>query len=435
MSDEPKLRVCVGDAGRRLPGWLSAHWRDDADVPFRPEDDFPFEDRAVDVIACGDFVAGLPRETVVRFLLECRRVLTPGGVLSLPAPGTQRKVRTSITGVTDIPHIAALVGLEAAGVMPVANDCRAALAELHAPNERAIMLEFTKRDRGVDGDPWVSIVIPAYNPRFYAACLDSALAQTYDNIEIVVCDDSAGTEIETMTATRSSLRRVRYLRNAVRLRPRGNFTRCFENARGEFVKFLCDDDLLAPECVASLLDTFRRAPDTVLATSHRQRIDEYGARLPNRPETWPIVAEDTTIAGYTLANAMLAVGLNTVGEPSTTLFRKADLLDQAPDYFRFNGAHGHGIIDMVTWSALLLKGNAVYLRKSLSSFRIHATQRQRDPANAQRNGESIRGLQAAWFDLKLIEKVPPHLLLVKPFPPNGDVDWRLQPILAAYRGS
>jgi len=44
-------------------------------------------------------------------------------------------------------------------------------------------------------------------------------------------------------------------------------------------------------------------------------------------------------------------------------------------------------------------------------------------------------LQAAWFDLKLIEKVPPHLLLVKPFPPNGDVDWRLQPILAVYRGS
>ena len=149
---------------------------------------------------------------------------------------------------------------------------------------------------------------------------------------------------------------------------RGNFTKCFESARGEFVKFLCDDDLLAPTCVASLLDAFRRAPDITLATSRRRRIDENGNRLDDQPATLPIVAANTTIAGYTLANAMLMAGLNTVGEPTTVLFRKADLLDQAPDYFRFNGAHGHGIIDMVMWSALLLKGDAVYLTESLSAF-------------------------------------------------------------------
>jgi hypothetical protein len=125
-------------------------------------------------------------------------------------------------------------------------------------------------------------------------------------------------------------------------------------------------------------------------------------------------------------------GLNTVGEPTTVLFRKADLLDQAPDYYRFNGAHGHGIVDMVTWSALLLKGDAVYLTESLSAFRIHAAQRQHDPASTQRNIASIRGLQAAWLELKLFEKVPPHLMLVKPFPPHADSDWRLQPVLSPH---
>src|SRR5262249_44919843 len=151
---------------------------------------------------------------------------------------------------------------------------------------------------------------------------------------------------------------IRYERNKTRLGPRGNFTRCFERAGGEFVKFLCDDDLLAPTCVASLLDAFRRAPDVTLAISARMRIDVSGLPLDDQPATVPIVAEDMLIAGHSLANAMLTAGLNFVGEPSTALFRKAELSDQAPEYFRFQGEAGHGVIDMVTWAALLLKGDA-----------------------------------------------------------------------------
>ena len=432
MSGAPGFFVCVGDFERRMPGWLSMHGRDDADVPFQPGDDFPFEDRGVDVMACGAFVAALPRETRIRFLLECRRVLKPGGLLSLRAASPVGNADAASRCLADIAHAAALTGLETANVAPVSDVCRDALEELPARDERAITLEYTKRDRCVGRDPLVSIVIPAYSSRFFTACLDSALAQTYANLEIVVCDDSEGVEIEALTRARADRRDVRYLRNAVRLRGRGNFTKCFESARGEFVKFLCDDDLLAPTCVASLLDAFRRAPDITLATSHRRRIDENGNDLDDQPATRPIVAVNTTIAGYTLANAMLMAGLNMVGEPTTVLFRKADLLDQAPDYFRFNGAHGLGIIDMVMWSALLMKGDAVYLTESLSAFRIHAAQRQHDPAMAQRNIASIRGLQAAWLELKLFEKVPPHLILAKPFPPPADSDWRLQPVLSPF---
>ena len=425
MSGAPGLFVCAGRVERQVPGWLSMHGRDDADVPFRPGDDLPFEDRAVDVMACGDFVAALPRGTCIRFLLECRRVLKPGGVLSLSVASAG----AASSGMADA---AALTGLEPASVAPVSEACRQALAELRVPDERTIAVEYTKRDRGVSGDPLVSIVIPAYSPRFFTACLDSALAQTHANLEIVVCDDSEGSEIEAATRACANRRDVRYVRNAVRLRGRGNYTKCFESARGEFVKFLCDDDLLAPTCVASLLDAFRRAPDITLATSRRLRIDENGSRLADQPATLPIVATDTTIAGYTLANVMLMAGLNTIGEPSTVLFRKADLLDQAPEYFRFDGVRGLGIIDMVTWAALLMKGDAVYLTESLSAFRFHAAQRQHDPAMAERNIASIRELQAVWLALELFERVPPHLILAKPFPPPADSDWRLQPVLSPY---
>jgi SAM-dependent methyltransferase len=432
VSSGPGLFVCVGDFDRRAPGWLSMHGGDDADVPFRPGDDLPFEDRGVDVMACGDFVSALPLGTRVRFLLECRRALKPGGLLSLRVANAVGDADVMSSCITDLQQAAALTGLDTADVADVSDACRVALSTLRAPDGRAITLNYTKRDRGVVGEPLVSIVIPAYSLRFFAECLDSALAQTYANIEIVVCDDSGGSEIETATRVRANRRDIRYLRNPVRLGPRDNFIRCFESARGEFVKFLCDDDLLAPNCVSSLLDAFRRAPDITLATSSRRRIDEKGDQLEDQPATLPIVAADTTIAGYTLANAMLMAGLNTVGEPSTALFRKADLLDQAPNYFRFRDAYGRGVIDMVMWSALLMKGDAVYLTESLSAFRFHAAQRQHDPAMAQRTIASIRGLQAAWIELGIFESVPPHLMLTKPFPPPADSDWRLQPVLSPY---
>ena len=402
MTEQPALRVHIDGDGAAVAraGYLSMGAHAAADVPYRPGEDFPFEDRAVDGIICGGFIHALARAARVRLLLECRRSLKPGGRLEVARDptGTAREHQLA--------RDAALVGLDA--VAPLA---------------------FAKRDRILSADALVSIVIPAYNPRFFPAALDSALAQSYGHVEIVVCDDSPGPEIEQVARASAPRFPIRYERNATRLGPRGNFTRCFERASGEFVKFLCDDDLLAPGCVASLLDAFGQAPDVTLATSARLRIDESGLPIDDQPATVPIVAADSLIAGYSLANAMLTAGLNFVGEPSTALFRKGELADRAPEYFRFEGEAGHGVIDMVTWTALLLKGDAVYLRERLSSFRIHPGQRQHDPAKAQRNADSIRGLQAAWLRLGLHERLRSDALVIKPFPPQEAVDWREEPML------
>jgi glycosyltransferase involved in cell wall biosynthesis len=286
----------------------------------------------------------------------------------------------------------------------------------------------SKRHRQGQGDPRVSVAIPAYNPGYFATSLDSAIAQTYENLEICVCDDSPGDAIEAIVRDRQRRRAIRYERNERRLGTRANFIRCFERASGEFVKFLCDDDRLAPECVARLVEAFRAAPDVVLATSWRRRIDASGAELPPLPATQPIAPRSSVIAGYTLANAMLMSGLNTVGEPSTALFRKADFAGDGPEYFHFRGRPGHGVIDMVMWSSLLLRGDAVYLREGLSSFRTHAGQRQNDPQTRRRSIDSIRELQAAWLELGVHERQPPHLFLARPYPPD-DADWQPQPVL------
>jgi len=438
MTLDGRLALAVGLAGRADARLLSVGWDDDADVPLASGEDLPFEDGAAATLQADGSTADLALGPLVHLLLECRRVLCPGGLLRV-GPARDHAAASRLH------EQAALVGLEP-GPAPehggAADDGTTAHGTTASSGRGSVRRSgdlrastFTKRDRRVVGMPLVSIAIPAYNPRYFPIALDSALAQTYRNVEIVVCDDSADGAVEAAVAARTSDVPIRYLRNPGRLRPRGNFTRCLEESRGEFLKFLCDDDVLAPTCVERLLGAFRAAPDVSLATSRRALIDSNGRALAPLPATWPIVTEDTLIVGTTLANAVLMAGLNTIGEPSTALFRRADLANGAPDYFAFRGCAGHGIIDLVMWAGLLMKGNAVYLHDAQSGFRFHAGQRQHDPARRERNVASIRELQAAWLALGIHERQSPDELLAKRFPPDGD-DWQPRPVhgLSVRRG-
>lgn len=409
MTESPGLRVLVDGPGQSAPGFLRLGDDPGADASLRAGDDLPFTDRAVDAIVCGAPIAEASPSLRVPFLLECRRVLRPGGRLRL---------RASEGSTGEWRRLFRLVGFD---------DVAAAQPESPAAIDGRALLDAAKRDRRMRDEPLVSILIPAFNPRFFAASLDSAIGQSWRNLEIVIGDDSPGPEIEAIVHARRGVAiPIRYERNPVRLQSRGNSIRLFERAQGDFIKFLNDDDALDPRCVSTLLAAFRSDPDVTLATSCRTRIDEAGRTLPDQPATMPILPDTRVVAGHSLANTMIGAGLNVVGEPTTVLFRKDDLADQAPRYFRFDDIEGPGIIDMVTWAALLLRGDAVCFRERLSSFRIHAAQSQRAPGYGDRAVDSIRRLQAAWLPLGVYDSLPPDLLLTKSYPPPDDEEWGLE---------
>jgi glycosyltransferase involved in cell wall biosynthesis len=223
--------------------------------------------------------------------------------------------------------------------------------------------------------PRVSILIPAYNERFFADALESALCQDFASFEVVVCDDSPGEAIEREVRAAEDPR-VRYVRNRERLGFEGNFTECLRQAQGELVKFLNDDDRLARECVARLSAAFDAHAHLRLATSRRQIIDAEGKAMRDIAATQPIAYVPCVTPARELGNLVLMNGVNFIGEPSTVMFRRADVALDAP-IFTWGGKSYRCLADLALWLRLLVKGTAYYDPAPLSQYRVHPGQEQR----------------------------------------------------------
>jgi len=224
--------------------------------------------------------------------------------------------------------------------------------------------------------PRVSILIPAYNERFFGDAFESAIAQEHDSFEVVVCDDSPGRSIANHVEAVHD-ERVRYVKNDSRLGFEGNFTKCLSEARGELVKFLNDDDRLRPQCIARLAEAFDRDAAVKLATSRRQVIDEMGESRPDMAPTTPISHANCTIEGAELGNLVLVNSLNLIGEPSTVMFRRADVSVEPGGIFTWAGKSYRCLADLSLWLRLLSRGRAYYHASTLSEYRVHREQEQR----------------------------------------------------------
>ena len=217
----------------------------------------------------------------------------------------------------------------------------------------------------------ISICIPTYNrAATLAKAIASAQAQTYRDTEIVVVDNhsSDGTEAMVREAAGAD-RRIRLLRHAENLGMARNFSACIAEARGEYVKFLCDDDWLEPDCAARLLEALSR-PGVALSACARRMVDDnlkpvrvVGTR--RRP---------ALIDGETMTRELFVRG-NTIGEPTAVLFRRREAARG------FDARYEHAL-DVEMWCHLLRGGGLAYVAEPLCSVRLHSAQATRGNIHA-----------------------------------------------------
>lgn len=125
--------------------------------------------------------------------------------------------------------------------------------------------------------PLVSIVIPVYNGANYMReAIDSALAQTYDNCEVLVINDGSNDNGETDRIARSYGDKIRYFAKA-----NGGVATALnlgiKEMRGEYFSWLSHDDVYLPEKVEVQVNALACCADKVtLVYSNHRYIDEHG---------------------------------------------------------------------------------------------------------------------------------------------------------------
>ena len=225
--------------------------------------------------------------------------------------------------------------------------------------------------------PLVSILVPTHErPEFFKLALESALAQTYRHIEIIVSDNSADDRTEEMMKAYAEDARIHYTHDAS-LSTRQNWLKPLERMRGEYFAYLFDDDLYAPEKIERMADALSMEDGIAFVTSHRCAIDETGSVIAD-PAIDPLPVEETSrIPGELAIYALLEKQANFIGEFTTVLLPRSaretvrEILTQEPATV---------LPDVECWLRLLEKGDLLYLVDTLSFFRKHDGQAGAGPA-------------------------------------------------------
>jgi glycosyltransferase involved in cell wall biosynthesis len=214
----------------------------------------------------------------------------------------------------------------------------------------------------------VSVVVPAYNnARDIEATLRSILAQDYADFEVVVADHSSSDGTHRILQQFTGDARVRVLEPT----PSGggalaNWNRVSQHARGELIKLVCGDDLLAPHALRLQVAAFDAHPTAVFVASRRNLVDATGNELM---KARGLAGLQGCISGREAALASILAGTNIFGEPCCVMMRR-DALEQSGWW---DGRFPY-LIDQASYSNVMIRGDMVALPDVLASFRISASQ-------------------------------------------------------------
>ncbi len=221
--------------------------------------------------------------------------------------------------------------------------------------------------------PLVSILIPTYNmPDIFSRTMRSAAIQDYPNLEIIVCDNSTNDDTATIMAQYAYDKRVRYVRNREAKTKEENFVPFEQLARGEYLQWLMHDDILAPHKILRMAQILLDHPEVSLVASLRQIIDIDGNyRYSNFETKLPIESEWGVMESDEVGFLQLRWCCNFIGEPSSVLFRRAQLRSH---YWHADSKGYKVISDVVMWLELLEQGKLAVFKEALSYYRRHEQQ-------------------------------------------------------------
>jgi glycosyltransferase involved in cell wall biosynthesis len=210
--------------------------------------------------------------------------------------------------------------------------------------------------------PLVSVVVPVFNGLPHLRELtDSLLAQTYENLEIIFSEGgSTDGSPEYLAGIRDP--RVRLVTQEG-TGAAGNWTGVTQAATGDYIKLVCQDDLLNPDAVAKQVQDLEKHPDAVMAIAQRDIIDARGRVLYAARGLAGLKGE--LMPGTDVIRTCYLQGTNVIGEPHMVLFR-ASALKQALPWDDSNPL----MLDLSMYAKVAPTGKVAIRHESIGAFRV-----------------------------------------------------------------
>lgn len=124
--------------------------------------------------------------------------------------------------------------------------------------------------------PKISVIVPSYNrAHLLGQTIASVLSQNFNDYELLVLDDSSTDNTGDVVGSFSD-HRITYIRNTKNLGFVNNWNKGLDVARGDYVIFPGDDDLLLPDCLGTLVNIMDDDQKLAMVTSNARLIDIFG---------------------------------------------------------------------------------------------------------------------------------------------------------------
>jgi glycosyltransferase involved in cell wall biosynthesis len=214
-------------------------------------------------------------------------------------------------------------------------------------------------------EPLVSVIMPVFNAeRYLRKTIESLLAQTYKNIEIIIIDDgSTDTSADIIDSYHSRIRTARHPNQGQGIaRNQGA-----KMATGSLFSFIDSDDLWDDKKLESQVSLLQRFPEAVATYCDYRTINESGETIQSTA-----ALGTPRPSGNILQQTLFG---NCVGSPSVVLVRRSAFEGCGG----FNEYPSRAAEDYGLWLALAVIGPVIYNPDTLVSYRRHSAQTTQDP--------------------------------------------------------
>lgn len=231
----------------------------------------------------------------------------------------------------------------------------------------------------------VSVVIPVHDglPHL-AATLTSIQSQTYPTVEIVLSDGGSAAPTRAFLTSlvagdlpyserppaaggpRAPGPHLRVVTAPSGSGLAANWNHATAQARGEFIKLVCQDDVLAPDLVARQVAALHEYPQAGMAVARRDIVDAHGRIIVRRRGCQGL--PDGLVSGQRVLRECYRRATTVIGEPFAVLFRAEVLRAALP--WRDDLPY---VIDLDLYARALSEVEVVVITGSAGAFRVSPT--------------------------------------------------------------